>query len=242
MNPHSLGDQLRLLAIALVRTFFLTWLAMTIGGATLAVAAGDWMPAVDPVIRTLLQVFFAGQFIVVGFFVATRCAMSAALIGGVKRMKLGKTALHLLMGRVASGEDDLGVGDPNVIDGEVLGGPADRPHHSRELSAVVAVERIQRILAILAFSGRSRRGGVFGWLRGALMGAVGTITLSRFRSKARRAEKVDLASVQEELEEQIDDLLLARLRYTLFIWTAIVVTVLVAEVVGIALLANELAN
>jgi hypothetical protein len=53
---------------------------------------------------------------------------------------------------------------------------------------------------------------------------------------------VDLATVQQELESQIDDLLLARLRYTLFIWTGIVVTILTAEVVAVALLANELAN
>jgi hypothetical protein len=242
MNPTSLGDQLRPVALTLVRTFFFTWLAMTVGGIALAVAVGHWMPAVSPVIRTLLQVFFAGQFIVVGFFVAMRCAMSAALIGGIKRMELGRTALHLLMSRVASEEPDTDIADSDVIDGEIVDSPASRPPVSHELSAVVAAERLRRVLAILAFSGRSRRGGVFAWLRNALLGAVGTITLARFRRKARQAEKVDLATVQQELESQIDDLLLARLRYTLFIWTVIVVTILTAEVVGVALLANELAN
>jgi hypothetical protein len=241
MTPSAFHDRLRPLALSLVRVFFFTWLAMTVGGIVLAVAAGRWMPAVDPVIRTLLQVFFAGQFIVVGFFVAMRCAMSAVLINGAKRMELGRTALKLLMSRVASG-DDISVDEPDVIDGEVVDRPASGPPVSRQLSAVVAAERIQRMLAILAFSGRSRRGGVFGWLRGALLGAVGAITLSRFRGKARRAEKVDLASVQQELESQIDGLLLARLRYTLFIWTVIMVTVLIAEVVGITLLANELSD
>jgi hypothetical protein len=237
MDPASLGDRLRQLAIALVRTFFFTWLAMTVGGIALAVATGSWMPEVDPVVRTLLQVFFAGQFIVVGFFVAMRCAMSAALIGGVKRMQLGQMALNLLMSRVGAGDEDILVDDPNVIDS-----PSSRLPASRELSAVVAAERIQRVLAMLAFSGRSRRGGIFAWLRNALLGAVGTITLSRFRNKARRAEKVDLAAVQRELEDQIDDLLLARLRYTLFIWTTIVVAVLIAEVVAIALLANRFSS
>ena len=236
MNPPSLGDRLRPLAVALVRTFFFTWLAMAVVGIALAVAVGYWMPAVNPVIRTLLQVFFAGQFIVVGFFVAIRCALSAALIGGVKRMELGQTALNLLMSRVASDEPDLPIDDADVIDS-----PSSRPP-SRELSAVVAADRIRRVLAVLAFTGRPGRGGAFAWLRNALLGAVGTITLSRFRKKAARAEKVDLASVQAELEKQIDDLLLARLRYTLFVWTAIIVTVLVAEVVVIALVANELAE
>lgn len=233
----SLGDRLRQLAISLVRTFFFTWLAMTVGGIALAVATGYWMPEVSPVARTLLQVFFAGQFIVVGFYVAMRCALSAALIGGVKRMQLGRMGLNLLMSRVVSDDEQIRIDDPDVIDS-----PSSVPPLSRELSAVVAAERIRRVLTILAFSGRSRRGGVFGWLRSALLGAVGTITLSRFRSKARRAEKVDVASVQQELSDQIDDLLLARLRYTLFIWTAIVIGVLIAEVVGIALLANALAG
>jgi hypothetical protein len=237
MDSSSLSDRLRQLAIALVRTFFFIWLAMIIGGIVLAVAVGNWMPDVDPVIRTLLQVFFALQFIVVGFLVAMRCAMSAALISGVKRMQLGRVTLNLLMNRVGSGDEEIRIDDPDVIDS-----PSGIPPPSRELSAVVAAERIQRVLAVLAFSGRSRRGGVFAWLSNALLGAVGTITLSRFRSKARRAEKVDLASVQQELNDQIDDLLLARLRYTLFIWTTIVVTFLIAEVVAIALLANELAS
>ncbi|MEX2142891.1 MAG: hypothetical protein WD894_26780 [Pirellulales bacterium] len=237
MDPSSLGDRLRQLAIALVRTFFFTWLAMAVGGIAIALATGYWMPDVDPVIRTLLQVFFAGQFIVVGFFVAMRCAMSAALIGGVKRMQLGRIALNLLMSRVGAGDEEARSEDPDVIDS-----PSSVPPVSRELSAVVAAERIQRVLTMLAYSGRSRRGGVFAWLRSALLGAVGTITLSRFRSKGRRAEKVDLASVQQELEDQIDDLLLARLRYTLFIWTALVVGVLIAEVAAISLLANKLAS
>jgi hypothetical protein len=237
MNASFLGDRLRQLAVSLVRTFAFTWLAMVVGGIALAAAVGSWMQAVDPVLRTLLQVFFAGQFVVVGFFVAMRCAMSATLIGGIKRLELGRTALNLLFSRVASNEPEIHDDDPNVIDS-----PSNLTPPSRELSAVVAAERIRRLLAILAVSGRPGRGGVFAWLRNALLGAVGTITLSRFRRKANQAEKVDLASVQQELQDQIDDLLLARLRFTLFIWTAVVVGLLVAEVIGIALLANALAT
>ena len=237
MNASSLRDRLRQLAVSLVRTFAFTWLAMVVGGIALAVAAGYWMPDVDPVIRTLLQVFFAGQFVVVGLFVAMRCAMSAALIGGIKRLELGKTALNLLMNRVASGEPEIRDDDADIIDS-----PSSRSPPSRELSAVVAAERVRRVLAILSFTGRPGRGGIFAWLRNALLGAVGTITLSRFRRQAGRAEKVDLASVQQELQEQIDDLLLARLRFTLFIWSALVVGGLVIEVIGISLLANALAS
>jgi hypothetical protein len=236
MNATTLRDRLGQLARSLVRTFAFTWLAMVVGGIALAVAAGYWMSSVDPAIRTLLQIFFAGQFIVVGFVVAMRCALSAALIGGIKRLELGRTALDLLISRVASDEPEIRDDDPNVIDS-----PSSQPPQSRELSAVVAAERVRRVLSILPFSGGGR-GGVFMWLRNALLSTVGSITLSRFRSGAQHAEKVNLASVQQELQDQIDDLLLARLRYTLFIWTALVVLALVAEVVVISLLANALAR
>ncbi len=242
MNASTLRDQLRQLAVSLVRTFVFAWLGMVVGGIALAVAVGSWMSDVDPVIRTLLQVFFAGQFVVVGFFVAMRCAMSAALIGGIKRLELGKTALNLLMNRVASGEPEIRDDDADIIDSEIIDSPSSRPPPSRELSAVVAAERIRRVLAILAFTGRPGRAGIFAWLRNALLGAVGTITLARFRRKAGQAEKVDLTSMQHELQGQIDGLLLARLRFTLFVWSALVVGVLIAEVVGIALLANALAR
>jgi hypothetical protein len=66
--------------------------------------------------------------------------------------------------------------------------------------------------------------------------------LSRFRKHARHSEKIDLAAVERDLEDQIDGLLLTRMRYTLFTWSVIVVAILIAEVVAIAFIANWLAS
>jgi hypothetical protein len=237
MQPTSFGDHLRPFALVVVRAFFVTWLAMAAGGIALAIASGYWMPNVGPVARTLLQVLFALQFITVGFFIASRCALSTALIRGVRQMHLGRMTLNLLMSRIGSADDKVRDDDTDVIDG-----PSGRALASREMPATIASERLQRTMALLNLSGRARGGGIFGWLRSALVGAVGTLLLSRFRKQARQSEKIDLAAVERDLEDQIDGLLLTRMRYTLFTWSVIVVAVLIAEVVAIAFIANWLAS
>jgi hypothetical protein len=237
MQPISLGDRLRPFALFVVRTFFLTWLAMVVGGIALAIASGYWMPNVGPIARTLLQVFFALQFITVGFFMASRCALAAALIGGVRRMQLGKTTLNFLMNRVSATGDESRHSAEDLIDSEASRLPA-----SREISATIAAERLQRVMAIASLTGGGRGGGIFRWLRGVLVGTVGAIMLSKFRSKGHQAEKIDLAAVERELDDQIDGLLLTRLRYTLLTWSIIVLAVLIAEVVAVAFIANWLAS
>jgi hypothetical protein len=244
MNSANLADHLRPLAVVLFRTFVFTWLAMVAGGAALAVASGYWMPGVSPFARTLLQIFFVLQFITVGFFVAMRSALGAALIGRVRRLQLGRMALNLLMRRVAADEPDDADGDLEVIESSTdrSESATGKSQTSRQLSAAIAAERLMRILDNLAFFGRPRRGGVFRWLRSALLEGVGRIALVRFRRKSRRAERIDLASMEQELEDQIDGLLLWRLRYRFFVWSIGVVAVLIAEVVGLAFLANQLAR
>jgi hypothetical protein len=237
MHSTSLGDRLRPFALLVVRAFFATWLAMAAGGIALAIASGSWMPNVSSFARTLLQVFFALQFFTVGFFMATRCALAAALIRSVRQMHLGRVTLNLLMSRIGSADDKIPDDNTAIIDGT-----GARALTSKEMSATIAEQRLRRIMALLSLSGRASGGGVFGWLQSTLVGAVGSITLSRFRRRARQFERIDLAAVERDLEDQIDGLLLSRMRYTLLTWSVLVVAVLIAEVVAIAFLANWLAS
>jgi hypothetical protein len=237
MQPTSLGDRLRPFALVVVRAFFVTWLAVAAGGIALAVASGTWMPNVGSFARVLLQVLFAVQFITVGFFIATRSALAMALTRGVRQMHLGRVTLKMLMGKIGTADDKNRDGETDLIDG-----PGERALASREISATIASERLQRIMGLLNLSGRAQGSGFFGWLQSSLVGAVGTVMLSRFRSGARQAEKIDLATVERELEDQIDGLLLTRLRFTFLTWSVIVVAVLIAEVVAIAFIANWLAS
>jgi hypothetical protein len=242
MDVASLGSQLRSLARTAVRAFVFTWLAMAVGGIVLAVASGDWMPAVDPVYRTLLQVFFAVQFIVVGFYLAMRRGIATALIGGVQQLKLGQRTLDTLFRRFEASDVIDRSADASTPGGE----PAPSPSRlDGKLSAALAEERLGRIVSALAFGsvrGGWRRRGILGWTQGALMSAVGAITMARFRKKSHATGQIDAASIRSELETQIDDLLLARLRYTLIAWTAIVVLALLAEVAALVYIANYLAE
>ena len=137
-SPTSLATACDRLCALSCATFFLTWLAMTAGGIALAIASGYWMPNVGPVARTLLQIFFSIQFICVGVFMAARCALARALIGGVRRMQLGKMTLNLLISRVGSTGEDIREEDADVIDS-----PSSRLPASREISATIAAERLR---------------------------------------------------------------------------------------------------
>jgi hypothetical protein len=83
---------------------------------------------------------------------------------------------------------------------------------------------------------------MFRRLRSTLFQSVGRIALFRFHRHGRRAEKIDLSSIERELDDQIDGLLLWRLRYMFFVWSIGMVAVLVVEVIGISFLANALAR
>jgi hypothetical protein len=145
--------------------------------------------------------------------------------------------LKMLTSRIGTADDKIRDDETDLIDR-----PSGLALASREMSATIAAERLRRTMALLNLSGRARGGGIFGWLRSALVGSVGTVMLSRFRKHARHAEKIDLAAVERDLEDQIDGLLLARMRFTLLTWSVIVVGVLIAEVAAVAFLANWLAQ
>jgi hypothetical protein len=238
MSPAAatLRTRFRPLVVAATRAFLITWLAMIVGGIVLSVIAGHWMSDVDPVPRTLLQVFFAGQFVVVGFYIALRRALAAGLVRGAKSLQLGRLGLGFLLNRFHRQA-------PIEAPENSLAGDANQPRRDPfgTLPAILAQQRIGSIVSALSAGRRSRR-GVFGWLRGALMSAVGAIAWNKMRGRSQRAERVNVSSMREELEDQIDDLLLARLRYTLWVWTAMIVAGLVLEVVAISWIANRLAG
>jgi len=241
MDVPSLGFHFRSLVLRGLRAFLLTWLAMAIGGIVVAVVSGDWMPEVDPVYRTLLQILFALQFIVVGFFLGMRRALAAALTSGVRSLELGRRTSGALFRQFDAGEG-LGRFDD---DPKLTGKPATvRAVSDEQLSAALLDERLGRIVSALAFGSVQsgwRRRGILGWLQAVLTSAIGAITMARFRKKTGRIGHIDTVSLRQDLEAQIDDLLLARLRYTLLAWTAIVVSLLLAEVAVIVYIANRLA-
>jgi hypothetical protein len=201
-------SRFQLLFGAAVRSFIVTWLLMTALGIALAVAAGYYLPDVQPFSRGLLQFFIIFQFVVVGAFVAGRRALSAAVVHGVRSLNLGQRGL----GDLFRGLDEspaLPGEEPNIQPGSL------------------ADEQLARALRTVT-AGRRLRRGPWAWFRGYLMDLVGGITLSRVRGKRQRGEKVETAEVRGELESTIDELLLTRVYFVLYVWTFLVVAGLVA--------------
>ncbi len=223
MLAAPLRSRFQLLFGAAVRAFIVTWLLMTALGIALAVAAGHYLPDVQPLPRGLLQFLIIFQFVVVGAFVAGRRALSTAVVHGVRSLNLGKLGLGDLFRGLDKSPALPAVEGPGIQ----LGSLAD--------------EQLARALRTVT-AGRRLRRGPWAWFRGYLMDLVGGITLSRIRNKRQRGEKVETAEVRGELESTIDELLLTRVYFVLYIWTILVVAGLVALNVLLIYLAKLLSQ
>ena len=172
MLAAPLRSRFQLLFGAAVRAFIVTWLLMTALGIALAVAAGHYLPDVQPLPRGLLQFLIIFQFVVVGAFVAGRRALSTAVVHGVRSLNLGKLGL----GDLFRGLDKSPALPAVEGQGIQLGSLAD--------------EQLARALRTVT-AGRRLRRGPWAWFRGYLMDLVGGITLSRIRNKRQRGEGGD---------------------------------------------------
>jgi hypothetical protein len=208
MLAAPLRSRFQLLFVAAARTFIVTWLLMVALGIALAVGAGHYLPDVQPLPRGLLQFFIVLQFLAVGAFVAGRRALSAAVVHGVRSLGLGQRGLGSLFRRYDES--------------------TDLPHHDNigVRPGSLADEQLARALRTVT-AGRRLRAGPWSWFRGYLMDLVGGIAVSRVRGKRQRGEKVETAEIKSELESTIDDLLLARVNFILYVWTFLVVAGLV---------------
>jgi hypothetical protein len=209
MFAAPIRSRFQLLFATAARTFIVTWLLMVALGIALAVAAGHYLRDVQPLPRGLLQFFIVLQFLAVGAFVAGRRALSAAVVHGVRSLGLGQRGLGALFRRFDKSVDLPERGNISVRPGSL------------------ADEQLARALRTVT-AGRRLRGGPWSWFRGYLMDLVGGITLSRVRGKRQRGERVETAEVKSELESTIDDLLLARVNFILYVWTVLIVAGLVS--------------
>ncbi len=136
-------------------------------------------------------------------------ALSAAVVHGVRGLNLGQLGLGDFFRGLDKSTALPGVDDKSLQPGSL------------------ADEQLARALRTVT-AGRRLRRGPWAWFRGYLMDLVGGITLSRVRGKRQRGEKVETAEVRGELESTIDELLLTRVYFVLYIWTFLVVAGLVA--------------
>lgn len=159
------------------------------------------LPAVLAVVLTLVET------LAMGMFIGGKRAFIRALVHGLHALRLGRAAVRLIFERLLAMRSGGAIA--RVVERIPLG----------QAEAYLS----DAIHALL--STPPEKGGVTGWfrrrLRAVLLLRVQKYTLARFREEDAREGGIDLARVQQALEDRIDDLLAARLRGGLNLWTGL---------------------
>jgi hypothetical protein len=203
-----------------LRSFIGTVLALTVFGVALAV--GSFYALSDHRVYAFLAALVAvAESVAAGVVLGAKRGLALALAQGVRQLRLGSATVKLLFERL------LG-----VCAEQQLGERGGRVARAAER---LPLDRAEHYLA-WAVRGtlRAEAGGITGRVRRRLqerlLGTVHRYTLARFREEGARHGGVDLLKVQADLEGRIDDLLLAKLRGGLMLWTVLVILGLPAAV------------
>lgn len=217
----------RLVAVGL-RSFALTLVGMVGLGLVLA-AAAFWFASQATTLRGILATLAAMTIsTALGFAVAGQRAIAIALLRGLREQKLGSNLAARLFDHL------LAAGNA-------------QPLGKRGGTVVRAVERLPLAQAeALLNNGVSallrapeQGGGPSGWLRrrlqGRLLRLVHVATLARFRDSGTDQGGIDLRRVRDDLANQIDARLIAKVRGTAVRLTAGAVALAVLAAVAIVL-------
>lgn len=231
MEIAAVQSSLRPFLRGTVQRFAIAWLLVVLVGVALAVVAQYVLADAEPLYRRLVQTLLVVQFVAVGMVIAGRQAVAGAIIQGVTALGLGRRAVAMLFDRFNS-----------AAPGETGSAASSIAGLAARLPLPIAEERLNKLLSVFALEhGVALRRGLLGRLQSYLFSLIGVITLARFRSKAQRGS-VDVSEVRNELEATIDELLLARVRYTLNVWTAGMIGFFVLESLGVIYLVKVLAT
>lgn len=96
--------------------------------------------------------------------------------------------------------------------------------------AETRLDQVVRDLLNAQQAGGGITGRVRRWLQASLVGSIRRYTLARFREEGAQQGGVDLHKVQVDLESQVDDALIARLKRSVNLWTVLVMVGLPVQV------------
>jgi hypothetical protein len=204
----------RLVMVA-VRSFVGTVLVLAAAGAVLAVCSFLILKG-TPTYALIGAAVALLESLATGVVLGGKRAFIMALAHGLSTLRLGRTTVRILFGRV------LGIADGNEFGAR--GGAI-----ARALERIPLAQAEERLNTAVNGMVRAQPtgGGVPGWLRRKLQSKLlrftHKYTLSRFREQDVQEGGVDLVKMQAELEELIDVRLVAKLRSGLNIWTVIVI-------------------
>jgi hypothetical protein len=208
-NLDNILKETAALTVVALRSFLGTLLIVFLAGVVLA-AVSAYLLRDHPLYASIAAVIALAEALASGIVLGGKRALVMALVHGVRSFHLGRSAVRLVFERLLG----VSAADPFGERGGMARLAERLPLAQVERSLTSVAER----LGAEEQGGRLRR-----TIHARLIGMVRKYTLARFREENARHGGVDLARVQAELEEKIDDRLVSRLRSGLNLWTAAVV-------------------
>ncbi len=206
---RSIGGNLAALAGVALRSFVATFLIL-LGSGVLLAGASYFFLRDHPLYAVIAAGVALVESVVAGVVFGGKRAIVMALAHGFRSLGLGRRVVGAVFDRL------LGIA-PDQEFGERGGGIA---RHLERLPLARAEQGLAQAIHQVTDDGS-------GWLRSRierrLLDTVAKVTLARFRQEGAKHGGVDLVAVRADLESRVDDLLVAKLRAGLNLWTILLI-------------------
>ena len=206
------------------RSFLSVVLATFVMGIVLGVASYFYLREhtwLGPVVGLLT----VAESLAAGIVLGCKYGFVMALIQGLRDFRVGGTMVRVVFERLLQ-----------VDANQEIGERGSRIVQSLERIPLAQAERSLRLVITNAVNAPSSAGGATGWfqrlLQSKLLGAVERYTLERFRDEDAKHGGVNLVKVQTHLESEVDELLVAKLKTGVRLWTLAVWIGLPVTIVG----------
>jgi hypothetical protein len=207
----AFGNGLARTALVAVRSFVGTLAVLTAAGVALA-AVSYYFLRDHPVYALLAAALAVVEGVATGVVLGAKRALVMALAHALGALRLGRALVRLVFDRL------LGVAEGRA--------PGERGRRVARGIERLPLAQAEQLLA-RAVRLTAGEADAAGWWRRAigarLLSLVQKYTLARFREEGARHGGVDLFKVREELEQQIDESLVEKVRGGLRLWTVLAI-------------------
>ena len=206
-----------------IRSFCGTMLLMLCLGVVLAVSTYFLLAQYQPLYGLIGGVVAMLEAVIVGFVWGGKRAVIMTLVYGLSQFRIGKATVRLIFERLLGMDGQHSFGE--------RGGMVAR---AVERIPLAQAEKQLRAVVNDLLNRPGENGGILNWakrwLQGRLLRYVETFTLARFRESGTEQGGVDLCLVQTDLENRLDDMLVAKMRKGLNLWTLLVLVGLPVQI------------
>jgi hypothetical protein len=208
VDLRSIAGNLASVAWVAVRSFLGTFILFTLVGVVMAGLSCYFLYDRHWIYGVITAVVVALEAAVLGLFFGAKRAGVMALAHGLGKLRLGGALVRLVFERM------LG-----IAEGQEFGKLAGQI--SRGLERVPLAQAAELLkCAVHSVTCEPEQGGwVRRKIRARLLDAVHKYTLARFREEGAKHGSIDLLKVKRELEQSVDDVIVAKVRSGLRLWT-----------------------